>query len=93
MLAELRLLERLNIYNLFISNVPGPRVPLYYAGALLVAYYPLSAIADGQGLNITVMSYRDRLCFGLVACRTLVPDLEQLAGWLGDELALMLEQS
>jgi len=92
-LAELRLLERLNIYNLFISNVPGPRVPLYYAGALLVAYYPLSAIADGQGLNITVMSYRDRLCFGLVACRTLVPDLEQLAGWLGDELDLMLEQS
>jgi diacylglycerol O-acyltransferase len=91
LLAELRLLERFNLYNLFISNVPGPRVPLYYAGALLLAYYPLSAIADGQGLNITVMSYRDRLCFGLVACRTLVPDLEQLATWLGEELDLMLD--
>jgi WS/DGAT/MGAT family acyltransferase len=89
--AGLRLLERVSPFNLFISNVPGPRVPLYYAGALLLAYYPLSAIADGQGLNITVLSYRDRLCVGLVACRSLVPDLEQLAAWLSAELQLMLD--
>jgi diacylglycerol O-acyltransferase len=75
-----------NPFNLFISNVPGPRRPVYYAGALLLAFYPVSAIAHGQGMNITVMSYRDRLCFGLLACRTLVPDLEQLAEWLGEEL-------
>lgn len=89
--SGLRLLERANLFNLFISNVPGPRMPLYYAGALLLAYYPVSAIADGQGLNITVMSYRDRLCFGLIACPLLVSDLEQLADWLGDELDLLLE--
>jgi WS/DGAT/MGAT family acyltransferase len=91
--AALRLLERLGPFNLFVSNVPGPRIPLYYAGALLLGYYPASASADGQGLNITVMSYRDRLCFGMVACRTLVPDLEKLASWLDDELSLLLRET
>jgi len=38
-------------------------------------YYPVSAVADGQGLNITVTSYRDHLDFGLIACRELVPDV------------------
>jgi diacylglycerol O-acyltransferase / wax synthase len=53
--------------NLVISNVPGPREPLYFAGALLEAHYPVSAITDGVGLNMTVMSYRDHLDFGIVA--------------------------
>ena len=48
----------------------------YYAGAKLEAYYPLSAIADGQGLNITVMSYGGKMFFGLIADRDLVPDLD-----------------
>lgn len=84
--ARLRLLERVNLFNLFISNIPGPRVPLYYAGARLVGYYPLSAIVDGQGLNITVVSYTSRLCVGLVACPSLVPDLDVLASSIADEL-------
>ncbi len=87
--ARLRLLERINPFNLIISNVPGPRVSLYYAGAELLAYYPLSAIADGQGLNITVMSYRDQLHFGLIACRKLVPDLESMADHLEQELDVL----
>jgi diacylglycerol O-acyltransferase len=84
--AKLRLFERVSPFNLFVSNVPGPKVPLYLAGAELLAYYPVSAVVDGQGLNITVMSYRDNLHFGLVACRTLVPDLDVMAGFLCDEL-------
>ncbi len=91
--GRLRLLELANPFNLFISNVPGPRMPLYYAGALLLAYYPVSAISHGQGLNITAMSYRDRLCFGLLACRSLVPDLEQLASWLDEELQTLLAEA
>jgi WS/DGAT/MGAT family acyltransferase len=86
MAARLRLVERVNAFNLIISNVPGPDIPLYYAGARLVAYYPLSAIADGQGLNITVMSLGGQLHFGLVADRELVPDLDAMAGYLVDEL-------
>lgn len=83
--ARLRLLERVNLFNLFISNIPGPRMPLYYAGARLAGYYPLSAIVDGQGLNITVVSYTDTLCVGLVACPSLVPNLDALAGYVADE--------
>ena len=81
-----RLVERLNAFNLIISNVPGPNLPLYYAGARMLAYYPLSAIADGQGLNITVMSLEGKLHFGLIADRELVPDLDAMAGYLADEL-------
>jgi WS/DGAT/MGAT family acyltransferase len=87
--ARLRLVERVNLFNLIISNVPGPNVPLYYAGATLLACYPLSAISDGQGLNITVMSYRDQMFFGLIACRELVPDVDRLAGYVQDELAVL----
>jgi WS/DGAT/MGAT family acyltransferase len=86
MAARLRLVEWLSPFNLIISNVPGPNLPLFYAGARLLSYYPLSAIADGQGLNITVMSYGDGMHFGLIADRELVPDLDRLAGYLVDEL-------
>jgi hypothetical protein len=64
--------------NLVISNVPGPRTPLYAAGAELLHYYPVSTIVNGQGLNVTVQSYRDWLDFGLVGCRELVPDIWDL---------------
>jgi diacylglycerol O-acyltransferase len=76
--ARLRLGSRLTPGNLVISNVPGPRNPLYAAGARLQHYFPISVITEGQGLNITVHSYEDRLDFGLVACPELMPDLEEL---------------
>jgi diacylglycerol O-acyltransferase len=60
--------------NLVISNVPGPREPLYLAGAELIANYPVSVIIDGVGLNITVLSYRDHLDFGVVADREQLDD-------------------
>jgi len=91
--ARLRLFQRVNPFNLFISNVPGPNVPLYFAGAKLLAYYPVSALVDGQGLNITVMSYCGNLYFGLVACRALVPDLDVMAGFLRDELDALTSSS
>jgi diacylglycerol O-acyltransferase len=86
MAARLRLVERTSLFNLVISNVPGPNLPLYYAGAELLAYYPLSAIVDGQGLNITAMSYRDTLFLGVIACRELVPDVDRLTAYLEEEL-------
>jgi diacylglycerol O-acyltransferase len=62
-------------WNLVISNVPGPQVPLYCAGARLVANYPISVITDGMGLNISVMSYCGHMDFGIVADRDQMPDL------------------
>jgi WS/DGAT/MGAT family acyltransferase len=79
--ARTKVMDRLRPpFNVVISNVPGPREPLYCAGAELMTYYPVSAVAEGQGLNITVQSYRDHLDFGLISCRELVPDLWDLAG-------------
>jgi hypothetical protein len=60
--------------NLVISNVPGPRDPLYLAGAQLQANFPVSVVTDGVGLNMTVMSYRDHVDFGLVGDRELMGD-------------------
>lgn len=76
-------------WNLVISNVPGPQIPLYCAGARLVANYPVSVITDGMGLNITVMSYCGSLDFGVVADREQMPDVKKLIGWLGEELDLL----
>jgi diacylglycerol O-acyltransferase / wax synthase len=84
-------LNRLPPFNLCISNVPGPNIPVYMCGATMLAHYPLSVITDGQGLNITVLGYLGQLHFGLVSCRELVPDIEQLASYLVDELELLLK--
>jgi WS/DGAT/MGAT family acyltransferase len=73
-------------WNLVISNVPGPQFPLYMAGAELQANYPVSVITDGMGLNITVMSYRGHMDFGIVADRDQMADVWCLIDWLGDEL-------
>jgi diacylglycerol O-acyltransferase / wax synthase len=88
MTSRLRLADRLKPpFNVVISNVPGPRHKLYLGPAEMLHYYPVSAIVDGQGLNITVQSYLDQMDFGLVACRELVPDVEDLADMLVDEFA------
>jgi hypothetical protein len=74
-----------------ISNVPGPNIPVYLCGARLLAHYPVSVVTNGQGLNITVIGYLGRLHFGLLSCRELVPDLDDLAGYLVDELELLVK--
>lgn len=85
-----RLMTRINPpINVVISNVPGPRQPLYAAGSKLLHYYPVSTIVDGQGLNITVQSYLDSLDFGLVACRELVPDLWDMLDAIINDLAAL----
>jgi WS/DGAT/MGAT family acyltransferase len=66
-------------FNLIVSNVPGPPIPLYFCGARLVDLYPLGPILDGLGLNLTVLSNMDHMGFGFIACRELVPDLWDLA--------------
>ena len=85
------LLHRLPPFNLTISNVPGPNVPVYMCGARLIAHYPVSVVTDGQGLNITLVGYLGQLHFGLVSSRELIPDIDTLAGYLPEELALLAE--
>jgi diacylglycerol O-acyltransferase len=73
--------------NLVISNVPGPRDPLYCAGAKLQASFPVSVVIDGVGLNITVMSYLDRMDFGIIADRDQVDDVWSLMDGVREALA------
>ncbi|HEV7886082.1 MAG TPA: wax ester/triacylglycerol synthase family O-acyltransferase [Acidimicrobiales bacterium] len=85
--SSMRLADRHNpFFNVTISNVPGPGFPLYSAGARMVAMYPMGPIADGGGLNITVMSYMGQMFFGLVACRETVPKVWNIAHYLNDAL-------
>jgi diacylglycerol O-acyltransferase / wax synthase len=79
-------------WNLVISNVPGPQIPLYLGGARLVANYPISVITDGMGLNITVMSYCGHLDVGLIGDRGQIPDVHLLMGWLREELDLLIKE-
>jgi diacylglycerol O-acyltransferase / wax synthase len=79
-------------FNLFVSNVPGPQLPLYVSGARVTGIYPASAITDLTGaLNITLFSYDGSLDFGLIACRELVPDVWNLIGYLRESLDELLE--
>lgn len=68
--------------NLIISNVPGPRKPMYFGQAKLKATYPLSVLVDGQALNITVVSYCDAISFGLMACSDTIPDVSVIADYI-----------
>ncbi len=75
------------VHNLILSNVPGPPVPLYLAGARVAGIYPLGPIMDGAGINITVLSQEDRVGFGIVACPDLVPRVWDLAEAIPEALA------
>ena len=76
--------------NLVISNVPGPNVALYLAGAKMVTYYPVSIVTHSLALNVTVQSYNGSLDFGLIACRKVMPDLPELGKYMQKSFEEML---
>jgi diacylglycerol O-acyltransferase / wax synthase len=77
--ASTKLMERLPpVANVVISNVPGPQVPLYLAGAQMKTFFPVSIITHGLAVNITVQTYCGSIDFGIVACKQAVPDLNDL---------------
>ncbi len=79
--------------NLVISNVPGPQVPLYLAGAKLLTFHPLSIVTHGLALNITIQTYAGQVDFGIVADAHAVPGVQELSDALAqafDEAKTML---
>lgn len=76
-------------FNIVISNVPGPRNPMYFNGARLTGNYPVSVLVDGQAMNITTTSYAGSLDFGILGCRRNVPHLQRMLGHLEDELSAL----
>jgi diacylglycerol O-acyltransferase len=76
------MVPRWQAFNVVISNVPGPKEPLYWNGARLEGMYPVSIVLDRIALNITLTSYIDQIEFGLIACRRTLPSMQRLLDYL-----------
>ena len=74
------------MFNVAISNVPGPEKPMYIGGAKLEAMYPVSVLQQGQALNITCISYAGMLNFGFTGSRDALPHMQRLAVYTGEAL-------
>jgi hypothetical protein len=70
------------MYNLTVSNVPGPRVPVYLLGAELIEAFPVIPLPEDHALSIGMFSYRDKLCFGGYADPGALPTIDSLPGAL-----------
>lgn len=68
------------MFNLVISNVPGPKTPLYLNEAEVHSVHPVSLVFEGQALNITIFSYADKLSFVYTACRSSLPHIQNIVG-------------
>jgi diacylglycerol O-acyltransferase len=87
LVSSTKVFDRLRpAFNVTISNVPGPDFPLFLAGGRMVSFYPLGPVAEGVGLNITVLSYCGIVYFGLNACRESVPGLDKLPAMLEEAM-------
>jgi WS/DGAT/MGAT family acyltransferase len=90
--ANMRIFDRVRpLFNVLVSNIAGPDVPLWCAGARLVAMYPIGPLIEGVGLNVTVASYDRTMFFGVLGCRELVPEVEYLTGHLEDALGELVK--
>ncbi len=74
------------IFNLIISNVPGPPFELFMAGARVDAMYPMGPLLYGSGINFTVVSDAEELHFGLMSCPSLIPDPWSIADAIPEAL-------
>lgn len=77
------------MFNITISNVPGPDKPLYFRGAELLSVYPASIVTHGQALNITCESYAGSMNFGFTACHSSVPSMQKLAVYTQEALEVL----
>ena len=82
-----RLAARSRVINLVVSNVPGPQIPMYIAGAKLLAQYPFMPIAESMGLSIAVTSLAGTMAFGVTADWDTLPDIDVLVEAIDEALA------
>ncbi|HUY86513.1 MAG TPA: wax ester/triacylglycerol synthase family O-acyltransferase [Acidimicrobiales bacterium] len=94
MMSNVRVFDKVRpLFNVTVSNVPGPNFPLYSVGSKMVAMYPMGPIMDGIGLNITVMSYMGRMHFGLLGCWETVPRIDSIGTYLNESLAELVKEA
>ena len=80
-------------FNLVISNVPGPKVELYFAGLKVLNNYPISIPFHGAAFNITLMSYCGKLDYGLIADRDTMPDIKHFGELMQAALATLVQRA
>jgi WS/DGAT/MGAT family acyltransferase len=86
LLMPLGLASKMPPYNTVISNVPGIRETMYWNGARMDGSYPASIVTDGISLNITLMTYKENVDFGIIACRRSVPQVQRIIDYMEDAL-------
>ena len=86
LLIPLGLISRFPPYSTVISNVPGPRQPMYWNGARLDGMYPASIVSEGVALNITLITYDKNVDFGIMACRRTLPQVQRLIDYMEQAL-------
>jgi hypothetical protein len=77
-------------FNLVVSNIPGPTVPMYMLGCPLEATYPVVPLADRHALSVGMTTVRDQACFGVYADRETLPDVDGLAHDIDEAIAELL---
>ena len=91
LISSMRVFDRVRpVFNVTISNIPGPPFDLFLAGARVAGLYPLGPVVEGAGLNMTVMSYCGTVYFGLNGCRETVPDISALPAMIAESLEELL---
>ena len=78
------------LFNLTVSNIPGPSEPMYMLGCELEEAYPVVPIADGHALSIGVTTIRDQACFGIYADREVLPDADLVAEAINESVNELL---
>ncbi|MDA8965670.1 wax ester/triacylglycerol synthase family O-acyltransferase [Pseudomonadales bacterium] len=86
LMIPLGLMSRLPPFNTIISNVPGPREPMFWNGARLEGVYPASIVTEGIALNITMVTYDKNVDFGITACRRTMPQAQRLIDYMEQAL-------
>jgi WS/DGAT/MGAT family acyltransferase len=89
----LRTMPSQRMCNLFISNVPGPQVPLYMNGALQVGQYGMAPLANGMGLFIAALSYNGTVSFNVTSTREILPDVQFFMSCLKRSLQALIRAS
>ena len=82
-----RVMSRQRFFNVVITNVPGPQIPLYLAGKRMIDTFPMVPLAKNQALGVALLSYAGRINFGLVGDYDLLWDLDDFADDVHDSLA------
>ena len=81
------------VYNFIISNVPGPKQPIYFLGAQITHIHPFGPLLHGSGLSVTSLSFDDHLDLGVITCEHLLPDPTAVAELIEEEFAELLSRA